>query len=428
MSTTIIITLIGSLFVFLAFGMPIAWCMLGASILTILVDGSLPFTMVAQRLFNGCNVFALLAIPAFVLAGDLMTQGGVSKRLVNFCRALVGRTPGGLSIVSLITCAFFAAISGSSPATTAAVGGIMVPEMKKEGYPSDYSAAVQAIGGTLGIVIPPSISFVLYGNSTGVSTAALLASGVLPGIISCLFLCAYALWVAKHKGYPAGHPHSMKEVAKLFVGAIFAIIMPLIILGGIYTGVFTPTESAVVAAFYGLLVGTVIYRELSPTKLQKALANSAVTISSILIIVACAMLFNWLLTYYGISGLVTGSLIAFASSKLVFLFLSIVLLFIVGMFMDTTAATLVLAPMLAPAAVVVGIDPIHYGFLFVFMMSIGLASPPFGLCMYVAANIAEVGVLQVGKKLIPFIVVQLMCVLLFSLVPQISTFLPSLLK
>lgn len=428
MNTMIIITLVGSLFIFLAVGMPIAWCMLGASILTILVDGSLPFTMVAQRLFNGCNVFALLAIPAFVLAGDLMTQGGVSKRLVNFCRALVGRTPGGLSIVSLVTCAFFAAISGSSPATTAAVGGIMVPEMKEEGYPHDYTAAVQAIGGTLGIVIPPSISFVLYGNSTGVSTAALLASGVLPGIISCLFLSTYALWVAKRKNYPAGRRYSLKEILKMFVAAIFAIIMPLIILGGIYAGVFTPTESAVVAAFYGLLVGVVIYRELSLSKLHKALTSSAITISNILIIVACAMLFNWLLTYYGISGLVTESLIAVASNQFIFLSLAILLLFIVGMFMDTTAATLVLAPMLAPAAVAIGIDPVHFGFLFVFMMSIGLATPPFGLCMYVAANITDVGVVQVGKKLLPFIAVQMICVLLFSLVPQLSTFLPSLIK
>ena len=428
MNTMYIITLVGSLFVFLAVGMPIAWCMLGASVLTILVDGSLPFTMVAQRLFNGCNVFPLLAIPAFVLAGDLMTQGGVSKRLVNFCRALVGKTPGGLSIVSLVTCAFFAAISGSSPATTAAVGGIMIPEMKKEGYPPDYSAAVQAIGGTLGIVIPPSISFVLYGNCTGVSTAALLASGIIPKIISCLFLCAYAWWIAKRNSYPLGRHYGAKELAKMFVAAIFAIIMPIIILGGIYTGAFTPTESAVVAAFYGLIVGVAIYRELSLSKLFKALTSSAITISNILIIVACAMLFNWLLTYYGVSALVTKSLIAFANNSVVFLFLVIVMLFIVGMFMDTTAATLVLAPMLAPAAKALGIDPVHFGFLFVFMMSIGMATPPFGLCMFVSANITGVEVVKVGNKLIPFIAVQMLCVLLFCLVPQISTFLPSLIK
>ncbi len=425
MSPEVLISLVGGLIFLLAIGVPIAWAMLGSGLLCIMITGDLAFSMVAQRVFVGSNVFALLAIPAFILAGDLMTQGGVSKRLVNFCRTLVGRAPGGLSYVSLITSAFFAAISGSSPATTAAVGSIMVPEMDKEGYPTDYSAAIQAVGGTLGIVIPPSISFVIYGNVTGVSTAKLLASGIIPGALSCIALCLYAYFLAKKNHYPAGRIYSMKEKLQGFLAAFGGLMMPIIILGGIYSGAFTPTESAVVAAFYGLFAGFIIYREMSFKKLVSVLAKSAITISNIMIVVACAMLYNYLLTYYRITTAITESMLSIADSPGKFLALVVVLLFIVGMFMDVTASILVLAPILAPAAAMLGIDPIHFGFIFVFMMSIGLATPPFGLCMYVAANMSGQPVIQVAKKILPMSVVQLACVILFIAVPWFSVWLPN---
>lgn len=426
MSPEVLISLVGGLVVLLAIGVPIAWSMLGASILCIVVVGDVPLSMVAQRVFVGANVFALLAIPAFILAGDLMTKGGVSERLVGFSRTLVGRARGGLTYVSLITSAFFAAISGSSPATTAAVGSIMQPEMDKEGYPTDFTAAVQAVGGTLGIVIPPSISFVVYGNVTGVSTAKLLASGVIPGILACFALCIYAYFASKKYGFPAGRIYSIKEKWQAFLAALGGLIMPVIILGGIYTGAFTPTESAVVAAFYGLFAGFVLYRELNIKSLIGVLVKSSITISNIMIIVACAMLYNYLLTYYRITTAITDGMMAIADSPAKFFTLVVILLFIVGMFMDVTASILVLAPILAPAANMLGIDPIHFGFIFVFMMSIGLATPPFGLCMYVAANISGQPVINVAKRILPMTAVQLISVTVFIVVPQIATWLPSI--
>lgn len=427
MSAEVLISLVGGLVFLLVIGVPIAWSMLGASVLCILVVGDLSLSMVAQRVFVGANVYALLAIPAFILAGDLMTKGGVSERLVSFSRTIVGRARGGLTYVSFITSAFFAAISGSSPATTAAVGSIMVPEMDKEGYPSDFSAAIQAVGGTLGIVIPPSISFVVYGNVTGISTAKLLASGVIPGVLACLLLCFYAYFVSKKNNFPTGRVYSAKEKWESFLAALGGLIMPGIILGGIYAGIFTPTESAVVAAFYGLFAGILIYRELDFKKIIGVLVNSSITISNIMIIVACAMLYNYLLTYYRITIAITDVMLLVANSPAKFYALACILLFFVGMFMDATASILVLAPILAPAANILGIDPIHFGFIFVFMMSIGLATPPFGLCMYVAANISGQPVIKVARRILPMTAVQLICIVLFIVVPQITTWLPSIL-
>jgi C4-dicarboxylate transporter DctM subunit len=427
MPVDVLISLVGGLVFLLAIGVPIAWSMLGSSILCILVVGDLSLSMVAQRVFVGANVYALLAIPAFILAGDLMTKGGVSERLVGFSKSLVGRARGGLTYVSFITSAFFAAISGSSPATTAAVGSIMLPEMEKEGYQTDFSAAVQAVGGTLGIVIPPSISFVVYGNVTGVSTAKLLASGVIPGVLACIALCIYAYFTSKKNNFPMGRIYTTKEKWESFLAASGGLIMPVIILGGIYSGIFTPTESAVVAAFYGLFAGFLIYRELNFKKLVSVLVNSAITVSNIMIIVACAMLFNYLLTYYRITIAITDVILIVADTQAKFFVLVTILLFIVGMFMDATASILVLAPILSPAANTIGIDPIHFGFLFVFMMSIGLATPPFGLCMYVAANLSGQPVVKVAKRILPMTAVQLICIAIFIIVPQLATWLPSIL-
>lgn len=426
MSGTVIVTLIVGLLVFMFLGMPIAWAMLSASLLTVLVDGSIPLVSIAQKFFVSCDVFALLAVPAFILSGDLMTEGGVSKRLIGFTRALVGKRQGGLANVALIASAFFAAISGSAPATTSAIGGMTIPEMQKEGYPDEYSASIAAIGGTLGIIIPPSISFVVYGNCTGVSVGKLLMAGVIPGIISCAALCFVSSRQARKMHLPAGRQYSGKEKWTMFLHAFAAILMPVIILGGIYSGLCTPTESAVISVFYGLIVGILVYKELNGKKLINCLAKSAATCANIMIIVGAAMIFNYLLTYYGISAAVTQFVITISGSKTVFLLLTIVLLLIVGMFMDTTASILILGPMLAPVAVNFGIDPVQYGMLFVFLMALGLATPPFGLCMYIGAGIADTSVVGVAKRLMPFIIVQLILALLFAFVPFFSTLLPSI--
>lgn len=428
MSATVIITLIGGLLLFMFLGMPVAWAMISASLITIFVDGSIPLITIAQKMFASCDVFALLAVPAFILSGDLMTAGGVSKRLIGFTSALVGKRPGGMANVSLISSAFFAAISGSSPATTSAIGGMTIPEMEKQGYSGEYAAAIAAIGGTLGIVIPPSISFVVYGNCTGVPVGKLLMAGIIPGILSCAALCLLSSYQAKKRNFPVGEAKSGKEKWIMFKTAFAAILMPVIILGGIYSGLCTPTESAVIAVVYGLVIGLAVYKELDFKGIIECLGKSASTVANIMIVVGAAMIFNYLLTIYGISAAITQFVIGISHSKVLFLALTVILLTIVGMFMDTTASILILAPMLAPVAAGFGVDPVHYGMIFVFIMALGLATPPFGLCMYIGANISKSSVVGVAKELLPYIGVQLALSFLFAYVPYFSTLLPGLLK
>ncbi len=409
-------------------GVPITWSIGGGCVLACVLDPSLSFSVLSQKVFAHSNSFSMLAVPAFYLAGDIMCKGGLSKRLVAFADSLVGWISGGISLVSIVACMFFAAISGSSVATTAAIGGLMIPEMEKRGYPKDYSAAVQAVGGTLGIVIPPSIVFVIYGNITGVSVSKLLASGILPGIIVGVSLCLYAFVKAKKNNYPRQDHFSMKAFLFSFRNAVWALIMPVIILGGIYAGIFTPTESAAVAVFYGVAVCMVLYREVSGREIYRILKATAVSVSNLMILVVTAQLFGYILTYYRIPVYVTNMFMAIASNRYTFLLLINVLLLIVGMFMEVGATNLILGPILAPIALGFGIDPVHFGMVFVFLLALGQATPPFGTTMFVACGISGVSMAKIAKQLIPFILVEVACGLLFSFVPILSTWIPSLLS
>lgn len=412
---------------FMVLGVPITWAIGSGCVAACLLDPSLSISVLAQKVFANSNSFSMLAVPAFYLAGDIMCKGGLSKRLVTFADSLVGWISGGISLVSIVACMFFAAISGSSVATTAAIGGLMIPEMEKRGYPKDYSAAVQAIGGTLGIVIPPSIVFVIYGNITGVSVSKLLAAGILPGIIVGVALCVYAYFKAKKCNYPKQDHFSMRQFLYSFKDALWALIMPVIILGGIYAGIFTPTESAAVAVFYGVLVCMVIYREVSGKDLYEILKNTAVSVSNLMILVVTAQLFGYILTYYRIPVYVTNLFMAVASNKYVFLILINLLLIIVGMFMEVGATNLILGPILAPIAASFGIDPVHFGLVFVFLLALGQATPPFGTTMFVACGISKVSMADIAKQLLPFIAVEILCGLLFSFVPVLSTWIPGFL-
>lgn len=408
-------------------GVPITWAIGGGCVLACVLDPALSISILAQKIFANSNSFAMLAIPAFYLAGDIMCKGGLSKRLVEFADALVGWISGGISLVSIVACMFFAAISGSSVATTAAIGGLMIPEMEKRGYPRDYSAAVQAVGGTLGIVIPPSIVFVIYGNITGVSVSKLLAAGVVPGIIVGTALCIYAYVHAKKNNYPKQDSFSMILFLKTFRHAIWALIMPVIILGGIYAGIFTPTESAAVAVFYGVIICMLVYREVTGSNLIKILKDTAVNVANLMILVVTAQLFGYILTYYRIPVFVTKAFMAVASNKYVFLLLINVLLLIIGMFLEVGATNLIIGPILAPIAASFGVDPVHFGMLFVFLLAMGQATPPFGTTMFVACGISDVPMAKISRQIIPFIAVEVTCALLFSFVPILSTWLPSLL-
>ncbi|MCI8513735.1 MAG: TRAP transporter large permease [Lachnospiraceae bacterium] len=422
------ILLIVVLLVLMFLGVPITWSLGAACVTSILVDPTLSFSVLCQKIFTGCDNFSMLALPAFFLAGDIMAKGGLSKRLVAFADSFVGWISGGISLVSVVACTFFAAISGSSVATTAAIGGLMYPEMVKRGYPEDYSAAVQAIGGTLGIVIPPSIVFVIYGNITGVSVAKLLMSGVIPGILCGVALCLYAFFKAKKENFPKEDKFSFKRFLVSFKSAVWALLMPLIIMGGIYAGIFTPTESAVIAVFYGLIVCLAIYREISGRGIWAIAKDTAATTSNLMFLVVTAQMFGYLITYYRIPIYVTNAFLAVASNRYIFLLLIIILLIICGMFLEVGATNLILGPILAPIAVQFGIDPVHFGMLFVFLLAMGQATPPFGTTMFVACGLSEQPVSKVAKRLIPFVLVEVACAFLFAYVPALSTFLPNLLK
>lgn len=420
------IALIVVLLAAMACGLEITWSLGLACIVAVLLDPKLTFVIVAQRIFANSNSFSMLAIPAFMLAGDVMSKGGLSKRLVAFADSLVGWISGGISLVSIVACTFFAAISGSSVATTAAIGGLMYPEMVERKYPEAYAAAVQAIGGTLGIVIPPSIVLVIYGNITGTDVGALLMAGVIPGIVCCIFLCIYAYYKAKKNHFPKSDKFSFKRFLVSFKDAVWALVMPIIILGGIYAGIFTPTESAVVAVVYGMIVCLAVYREITMKSVWEIIETTATGTANLMILVVTAQMFGWLISYYQIPQAVTNFMLAFVSNKYMFWAIIIILLAICGMFLEVGATNLILGPILAPIAAAFEIDPVQFGLVFVFLLAMGQATPPFGTCMFVACGISKQSVGQVSKELIPFVAVEIFCGILFALIPALSVWLPSI--
>ena len=407
-------------------GTPITWSLSAGCIAAIILDPGLSFSLLCQKIFTGSDNFSMLAIPAFFLAGDIMAKGGLSKRLVAFADSFVGWISGGISLVSIVGCTFFAAISGSSVATTAAIGGLMYPEMVKRKYPADYSAAVQAIGGTLGIVIPPSIVFVIYGNVTGTSVAKLLMAGIVPGVFCGIMLCVYAFLKAKRNNYPKEANFSFKRFLLTFKDAVWALLMPLVILGGIYAGIFTPTESAVIAVFYGVLVCIVVYREINGKTIWEIVKGTAATTANLMFLVVAAQMFGYLIAHYEIPSAVTKAFMSAANTQALFLSLVIVLLLVCGMFLEVGATNLILGPILAPIAAAFGIDLVHFGLVFVFLLALGQATPPFGTTMFVACGLSDQPVSKVAKQLIPFVIVEIICAIIFAFVPILSTFLPNL--
>ena len=398
-----VIVLLVSVVIFAAIGIPIAWSLVLSSALSITVAGTwhtLP--VLAQQLYAGGLKYALLAVFFFVLSGGIMQHGGLSKRLIDFAKAVVGHVRGGMSLVCMVACTFFAAISGSAPATTAAIGGILYPELKQD-YPESYAAALPAAGGILGTVIPPSILFILYGSVTDVSPGRLLMSGIIPGALGSIALCVLCYIIARRRNFPKGKPFCMSTAWDTFRKAIWALLMPLIILGGIYSGIFTPTEAAAVSCAYGLLVSMLVYKELSIKTLIKTLKSSAHITANIMMMVMSAGAFSWLLTVYLVPGILSNFLVSNVASGMAFMLGTLLLLTLLGMIMDTGAIILILGPMLAPVALAFGIDPILYGLLFVFTISIGKATPPFGICLFVASSISKLGVIEIGVKAFPFV-------------------------
>jgi tripartite ATP-independent transporter DctM subunit len=373
-----------------------------------------------KEMFNSLNKFPLAAIPFFILAGNLMETGGISRRLVEFAKSIVGGVQGGLPMTCVLTCMIFAAVSGSSVATTFAIGAILIPALIKHGYPTNYAAALQATSAELGVIIPPSIPLILYGVAAEVSIGELFIAGFGPGIFIGVSLMLFVHLYCRWKGWGKNDGDGRLSVGRATIQAAWALLMPVIILGGIYGGVFTPTEAAAVAVFYALIVGMVVYGEIKPRDLFPILKKSVVSSAVIMFIIANAGLFAFLLTRAGVPTEIGNWLNKVLESPAMFLLGVNLALFVIGMFIETSAAILVLAPILVPVAIHFGIDPVHFGLVMVINLAMGMITPPFGVNLFAACTIARISLDQIVGRLLPFIVVIFCCLMVVTYVPVLS--------
>ena len=373
-----------------------------------------------KEMFNAINKFPLAAIPFFILAGNLMETGGISRRLVEFAKSIVGGVQGGLPMTCVLTCMIFAAVSGSSVATTFAIGAILIPALIKHGYPTPYAAALQATSAELGVIIPPSIPMILYGVSAEVSIGELFIAGFGPGLLIggalMLFVWVYCKW----KGWGKNDGDGRLGLGKATLQASWALLMPVIILGGIYGGIFTPTEASAVAVFYALVVGVVIYREIRIKDLYAIVRKSVISSAVIMFIIANAGLFAFLITRAGVPDAIGRWLEAVLQSPALFLLGVNLALFIIGMFIETSAAIIVLAPILVPVAIHFGIDPVHFGMVMVVNLALGMITPPFGVNLFAACTVARISLDRIVRHLVPFVLVILACLMVVTYVPALS--------
>ena len=379
-----------------------------------------------KEMFNSINKFPLAAIPFFILAGNLMETGGISRRLVEFAKSLVGGVQGGLPMTCVLTCMIFAAVSGSSVATTFAIGAILIPALIKHGYPTAYAAALQASSAELGVIIPPSIPMILYAVSAEVSVGEMFIAGFGPGIFIGLSLMLFSYCYCKYKGWGNNDGEGRLRVGKATLQAGWALLMPVIILGGIYGGIFTPTEASAVAVFYALVVGMVIHREIRFSDLFRILQKSVMSSAVIMFVIANAGLFAFLITRAGVPEMVGLWLQDVLKTPFMFLLGINAALFIIGMFIETSAAIIVLAPILAPVAMKFGIDPIHFGLVMVVNLALGMITPPFGVNLFAACTVARISLDRIVTQLLPFVLVVLACLMVITYVPQLSLYLRDL--
>ena len=428
MEITILLILIISFFGLLALGVPVAYS-LGISTALTLAAAVLPLsavTTVAQRIATGIDSFTLLAIPFFVLAGELMNQGGIAKRLVDFAKALMGSLPGGLAYVNVLAAMLFGAISGSSVAAASAIGGIMIDRMEDEGYERDYSAAVNLAASTTGLIIPPSNILIVYSlASGGASIAALFLAGYIPGILVGLSLIAVAAFVASKRNYPREPLASLGTMAKEFLNAIPSLLLLVIIIGGIVAGIFTATEAAAIAVLYALFLA-LFYREIGLKNIPNILLNASRTTAIVMFVIGASIAMSWVLAFLEIPQNMTQFLLGLSQNKVVILLLINLILLIVGTFMDITPAVLIFTPIFLPVVVELGMDPVHFGIIMVLNLCIGLCTPPVGTILFVGSSVAKVPVTQVIRPLMPLLIAMIVALFLITYIPGLSLWLPGL--
>ena len=416
MSTSILVTML----VLFALSVPIAVSIGLASVVGIAGFTNLPLLLVAQQLFVSLDRYPLAAIPFFILAGNLMEVGGISTRLVDFAKSIVGGIQGGLACTCVLTCMIFAAVSGSSVATTFAIGAILIPAMVRHGYPAPFAAALQATSAELGVIIPPSIPMILYAVSAEVSIGELFIAGIGPGILIAAALTLFVYVWCRIKGLGKNDREGQLSFTAALKRSALALLMPVVIIGGIYGGVFTPTEASVVAVFYALLVGMVIYREIRFADLAPILRKSVISSAIIMFIIANAGLFSFLINRAGVPVAVGEWLVQTIETGAGFLLAVNAFLFVLGMFVETSAAIIVLAPILAPVASHFGIDPIHFGLIMVVNLAMGMITPPFGVNLFAACQVARIPLDRIVAPLVPFVLVILTCLMIVTYVPEVS--------
>ena len=415
------------LFILFLIGIPICFS-LGLVSVFGMVQGATPMIVVIQRLFTGADSTALIAIPLFILAGGLMVQGGISNRIVSFADALIGHFPSGLALVSILACMFFAAITGSAIAATAAIGGIMIPIMREKNYEDTFSAPLIACGGSIGPIIPPSIPLLLYGTMANVSVGKLFIGGFIPGIIMGAGLMLYSYMVGKKRRYVGREKRaSREEILKTGKDALLALIMPIIIIGGILSGIFTATESGAIACAYAIIIGGFVYKELKWKNMFSLLVDCAKSTGQVLVVVACASLFTWVITVAQVPQTVSALLSESIHSSVLLLLIINIILLIAGTFIDTTSALVIFTPLFLPLVKAMGIDLIHFGLVMAVNLTIGMCTPPLGVCLFVSGSIAKVSLKDQMRDLVPMLGVLLVVLMIITYIPQTVTFLPELL-
>ncbi len=421
-----ILVLVLSFICLLAIGTPVAWSIAISSLLTLMV--SIPIipaaTTISQRIGTGLDSFALLAIPLFILSGELMNKGGIAHRLIAFAKTLVGSLPGGLALINIISAMLMGAIAGSAMAAASAMGSILGPEMEKEGYSREFGAAVNITAATTGLVIPPSNVLIVYSlASGGASIAALFLAGYIPGILTGLFLMIVASFWAKKKGYKVGKKSTIREILKTFIEALPSLFMLVVVIGGIITGIFTATEASAIAVLYSFLLG-LIYKEITFPKMPQILLDSAATTAIVMLLIGASMSMSWALSYENIPQEISSGLLSLSDNPIVILLIINLLLLFVGIFMDMTPAVLIFTPIFLPVVTALGLDPVHFGIIMVLNLCIGLCTPPVGSVLFVGVGIAKTSIEKVIKPLLPLFIAMIFALFLVTYFPELSLWLP----